>query len=333
MPGYFLPSVVLKDAAELVTELGGDALAIAAELGIAAGALQDPDIPVPARAVGAYFEQAAQRCGCRGFGVKLAGRSGMAMLGPLWVLLRNAGSVRQMFEDLAAHYDIFTSAAAISLEVTEGGVFVGWDTTMARSQRSVQVVEFTLALLAHEVRQHAGEGWHPPAVLFRHTRPRDLADHRRMLGPQLQFDQDRNALFMDTATLALPMNRRGLRARSLMKSWLRQETGAAKGMAGRVEAIVRALLPFAPCTLEEVSRALGIAPRTLQEHLGDAGSSFKRIKDAVRADLALKYLRQSSLSLSEISEILGYAELSNFSRSFRRWHGQPASAVRRELRA
>jgi AraC-like DNA-binding protein len=35
------------------------------------------------------------------------------------------------------------------------------------------------------------------------------------------------------------------------------------------------------------------------------------------------------LSLSEISEILGYSELSAFSRSFKRWHGVTAQAVRR----
>jgi AraC-like DNA-binding protein len=53
----------------------------------------------------------------------------------------------------------------------------------------------------------------------------------------------------------------------------------------------------------------------------------------VRADLALKYLRQSALRFAEISEILGFAEPSVFSRSFRRWHGcTPREARRRIVR-
>jgi AraC-like DNA-binding protein len=85
--------------------------------------------------------------------------------------------------------------------------------------------------------------------------------------------------------------------------------------------------------VQEVSRAMGWPVRTLQHRLQAGARSFKDIKDAVRADLALKYLRHSGLDLAEIAEILGYSELSAFSRSFRRWHGRTARSVRREASA
>ena len=53
----------------------------------------------------------------------------------------------------------------------------------------------------------------------------------------------------------------------------------------------------------------------------------------MRADLALKYLRQSTLQLGEISEILGFAEPSVFTRSFRRWHGCTPREARRRIAA
>lgn len=332
MAGNFLPSLTLRGAAALVTALGADASRLAADIGIDREALRQADLPIPARAVGAYYERAARACDCRSFGLQLSAHSSMAILGPLWMLLRNAGTVRQMFEDMAAHYELFTSAAALTLERAGEDLFVSWDTTVAQAGSSVQAVEFVLALLCNELRLRCPAGWHPAAVLFRHAAPPQLDDHRRVFGPRLQFNQDRNALFLDCATLQQPVNRQGSRARSLLSAVLRREGEPLDpGIAARVEHIVRALLPFAPCTLEEVSRILAMAPRTLQEHLAAGGHRFKAIKDAVRADLALKYLRHSDLSLSEIAEILGYAELSNFCHSFRRWHGRPATAVRRQL--
>jgi AraC-like DNA-binding protein len=96
-----------------------------------------------------------------------------------------------------------------------------------------------------------------------------------------------------------------------------------------VEAVVRSLIPYAPCTIAEVSRALDIASRTLQLRLKEEGTSFSRIHDAVRADLALKYLRYSDLSAAQISETLGYATPTAFSRSFRRWNGESLRERRR----
>ncbi|MES0873882.1 AraC family transcriptional regulator [Sinimarinibacterium thermocellulolyticum] len=330
MSGNFLPSATLHGAAGLLATLGGDPLRLAAELRIPADALRKPDLPLSARAVGGFLERAAEVSGCRSFGLRLAARSNMAILGPLWLLLRNAASVRQMFEDLAAHYDIFTSAATVTLEAADGGLFVGWDTAVAQAGGSVQAVEFVLALFCNELRLRCTPGWQPPLLQFRHAAPARLDEHRRVFGPRLQFDAERNALFLDAQTLAQPGKVQDSRARTLVAAMLRLDHDRPDpDLAARVEGIVRALLPYAACSLHDVSRVLGMAARTLQEHLAGEGRRFKTIRDAVRADLALKYLQQSSLSLSEIADILGYTSLSSFSHSFRRWHGQPASALRR----
>jgi AraC-like DNA-binding protein len=331
MSGYHLSSAALNGASALVLELGGNPGKIAAGLRIPAEALTRPDIPVPARAIGGFFERAAGCCACRNFGLALAARSSMAILGPLWVLMRSAQTVGQMLEDFAAHYGIFTSAATVSIQPTRAGAFLSWDTSFEVPGRSVQVAEFSLALLCRDIRQRCPAGWQPAGVQFRHAAPGQLQEHRRMFGAALQFDQDRNALFLDRRTLERPVTQPLRRSRALVKHWLAQDLERVRpGVEARVEQVVRALLPYGPCTLEDISRIVGVAPRTLQEHLEREGHSFKAIKDSVRADLALKYLQQSSLSLSQIADILGYAGLSNFSRSFRRWHGQSASAMRRK---
>jgi len=187
-----------------------------------------------------------------------------------------------------------------------------------------------MATCCQEIRSHLPPGWQPSYVKFRHAPPAQLSRHRRMLGSQLRFNQDVNAIGLDRQTLQQPMHSRSLGARSLVRSVLRHDMALLdSGLSARVESIIRALLPFAPCTVGDVSRALGMAERTLQEHLQTRESSFKKIKDKVRADLAMKYVAHSELSLTEITDILGYSDLSTFSRSFRRWHGKSARDIRR----
>ncbi|SMG64766.1 [weak similarity to] AraC-type DNA-binding domain-containing protein, partial [methanotrophic bacterial endosymbiont of Bathymodiolus sp.] len=44
--------------------------------------------------------------------------------------------------------------------------------------------------------------------------------------------------------------------------------------------------------------------------------------------LADKYIKDSSLNLNEISFLLGFSEISSFSRAFKRWTGSSPRAYR-----
>ncbi|MCC2656410.1 MAG: AraC family transcriptional regulator [Panacagrimonas sp.] len=336
MPGNFVRSALLSGADALIRELGGKPLAIARRAGVPAEALRDGDIPLPGRAAYDFLECAAQMCDCRTFGLRLGSRTQMAVvIGPLWVLLRSAGTVGQMFEDLAANFDVYTSVATMAIEkLRDGGMIVSWSSTSGQTESEVQMAELALAVCVQEIRRQTGTQWHPPSVGFRHAAPRELGEFHALFGPHVGFNRDRNTIVLEQELVERPLATGAARTRSLVGALLRrQDDVMTAGIDTRVESVVRAVLPFAPCTLRDVAQSLGMPVRTLQHRLDADGQSFKRIKDRVRADLAMKYLRHSQLGLGEIAEILGYSEPSAFSRSFRRWHGRPASAVRREARS
>jgi len=87
----------------------------------------------------------------------------------------------------------------------------------------------------------------------------------------------------------------------------------------QVERIIAKLLCRGEAETEEVAHELGMSVRTLARRLGQPGVSFGQILDELRHDLALRYLRDPNLSLSQIAFLLGYSELSAFSHAFRRW--------------
>src|SRR5262249_44403754 len=82
-------------------------------------------------------------------------------------------------------------------------------------------------------------------------------------------------------------------------------------------------------TLAGLARRLGVSERTLQRRLKEEGTSLQVLTEDVRHELSLEYLRDPSLSVSDVGQRVGYSSLAAFSRAFRRWRGVSPAAHRR----
>ena len=71
--------------------------------------------------------------------------------------------------------------------------------------------------------------------------------------------------------------------------------------------------------LDTVARRLTITPRTLQRRLAQTGTSFEILCDQARRAAAETYLTNTTLSISEVTYLLGYSEPAAFHRACRRW--------------
>jgi AraC-like DNA-binding protein len=75
-------------------------------------------------------------------------------------------------------------------------------------------------------------------------------------------------------------------------------------------------------SLDEVAANFNVSPRSLQRKLSEEGVTFQQLADAAKQSLAEHYLRSGNYQVKEISNMLGYNELSAFSRAFKRWTGK-----------
>jgi AraC-like DNA-binding protein len=80
--------------------------------------------------------------------------------------------------------------------------------------------------------------------------------------------------------------------------------------------------------IDDVARALHISSRTLQRRLQESGSSFQRVLDEARHQMARYYLGNSVLELNEAAYLLGYEDANSFVRAFRTWEGVPPGVWR-----
>jgi AraC-like DNA-binding protein len=96
----------------------------------------------------------------------------------------------------------------------------------------------------------------------------------------------------------------------------------------RIRDEVRRAVETGKPELGAVARALGMSTRTVQRRLRVEGTSFHGVVANVREELARNYLTNHTLTLVQVSVLLGFSEASAFTRAFKRWTGSPPSRWR-----
>lgn len=158
--------------------------------------------------------------------------------------------------------------------------------------------------------------------------PRYLNLYKRYLGCEMKFGQPVCELTYPVSLLAERPHMAHALTSKLMRDTCDRTLGEVKtstGVAGEVYHLIASTPGHSP-TMEEVARQLATTVRTLHRKLMAEGTSYTRILDDVRCNIAREYLRSTRLSTEDISELVGFSEAANFRHAFRRWTGStPAS--------
>jgi AraC-like DNA-binding protein len=72
-------------------------------------------------------------------------------------------------------------------------------------------------------------------------------------------------------------------------------------------------------SFDEVARRLNMAPRTLRRRLRDEHTSFEKVMNELRTEIAIRYIRDADLSVEDTATLLGFGDAASFRRAFRRW--------------
>jgi AraC-like DNA-binding protein len=175
----------------------------------------------------------------------------------------------------------------------------------------------------------------PPGAVsqVRYRRPPHAELYDEWLGHAVQFGQGENQLRFSAATLDAPLPMLGPLSAAMVRDvcdWLLEEARAASGGLGRRVYEMLAAQPGHFHDLTELSRAMDTSPRTLRRHLQAEGTSYQRIVDDVRCNLAKRYLRDTQMTNDDIATALGFSDPANFRHAFHKWVRQSPSEFRRK---
>lgn len=197
-----------------------------------------------------------------------------------------------------------------------------------------QDAELSLGMFLNIIREALGQGWAPEEVHFEHPKPEAWREHERAFAAQAFFSQPTNAIVFRRQALKFAMPGADPRLMSAMRLCLQQlseRSDVRFSIADRVRTAVRAKLPEGFPPIEAVAAELRLPLSAIQRELHYDGLSYSTLVETTRRDLALSYVRQRQLSFSEIAFLVGYSELSAFSRAVRRWTGLSPRALRAQV--
>lgn len=215
---------------------------------------------------------------------------------------------------------------------TEALVAHSWQPLLAQQQRHQS--EETLAGWVSFGRWISGLDIAPTEVRFQHSAPPDTAEHARIFRCPVLFDQPDNALVFPKRLLAAPLNQADAQVRGMLDAYadrLLAELNQGRSVLDQARLELARQLPEQGPNLEAIAAALALSPRTLQRRLREGGLSFSQLVDETRQQLALHYLRDPALELTEIAFLVGFSEPGSLVRAFRRWTGTSPGEYRRHL--
>lgn len=195
-----------------------------------------------------------------------------------------------------------------------------------------QDAELSLGMFFNILRHAYGRNWSPECVQFEHAQPEFTAEHERYFGVPAQFSQRCNALVLRSGDLSRPMPGADAHLLALVRHNLAQlglPVRKAESLVERVQAAIRERLAQGEPMLDDVAQALDMPSWTLQRRLRTEGCSYQDVLLGVRRQMAIDYLRNPDIQISELAFLLGYSEISALSRAFHRWFDMSPSEWRR----
>jgi len=319
-------SAGLTGFSELAREVGLDAHALAAAVGLPPEVLTDPDLRVSVELMGRMYEMAAEQSGIDDFALRVAENRRISNMGAVGLVIREQPTLRKALQAYARYQWLQNDAYALTVEEF-GDQAVLHVHGPAWQQRQVQ--ELAVATAVRTLKAVMGEAWKPEEVWLTHAAPPRADTHRRVLGVTPLFDQDGMAVVMRRADLDTSFaSADPAIAREVATFLERMTEGRRIHLRDKVGDLIVALLPDGLCSVENVARRLGMDRRTLHRRLQAEGTTFSGILDLTRQDMAASLLLTSDRPLQSVADLLGFSSLSAFAHWFRRKFDQPASSYR-----
>lgn len=334
MPSELIRATTLRGFESLVCELGGEPGKILKDSGISPFLLSMPESFIHFQSYCQLMELAAEQTATPEFGLLLGEKQNLSTLGAMGVAVQQSPSQTEAMDIFRRYFHTHNQCASISVRVYEGVTQLTHTTVTASQYIHTQAKMKSISLAVSILRLMHEKNWRPIEVWFDFSPIGDKRVFEKILGAPVVFDQPESCVsFQSTHIKKLFSNADSdptLR-RILLNHLNTQASEHNVDLSTQVTKFLQATLPSGDCSKEKTAASLSMSPRTLQRKLAEENATFRGLLDAARKNLVQHYLAETELSMTEISEIVGYKDISAFSRAFKHWYGVAPQTWRKNV--
>jgi AraC-like DNA-binding protein len=194
------------------------------------------------------------------------------------------------------------------------------------------VVDLAMSLLVRALRVLMDPSYTPLRVELRRPRPADVAPYERFFRCTVEFGAASDVITFRGGELDRPLPganpELAKHCDALIREYLARAENASIVDRLRAKLASETAESIAPV---QIARSLGMSERSLQRVLAKHNTTYLRVLNETRRDLACAYLCDRDRSMAAIACCLGFRDASSFARAFRRWTGTSPSQYRQTL--
>lgn len=303
---------------------------IEAMLGFAVDTLEDPDCRVPIIRHHALWYLALEKSGDPALGLRLGEVVDADRMGLMSHIFFNSDTVGHALKQYIRLQRLVNEAIHL-YQVREGDqVRLVWHVPDP-AHYCIPDMERTLSAVMTRARHFI----HPDLVVdqltLAHSEPDHVAHYHRIFRCPMVFDAGEVSVTFKARYLDTRLPHRNPYVYSALLSHvnrLARQLRPRDTTARRVRRAIARQLPQPP-DADRVAAALNMSRQTLYRKLKQEDQGFQALAEGVRQHKALRLVAEDRYALSEIAFLLGFSELSAFSRAFKRWTGESPAGYRR----
>ncbi|ABM39468.1 AraC family transcriptional regulator [Polaromonas naphthalenivorans] len=312
----------LRQIADQAVELGVDLAAWLAISELKERDLVDATALIPIEKLGELVTAAIARSGESGFGVLAGCRLIPGSHGIVGMAAAASANIREAMQIVERLVSLRTGVIDIRTRVANGAFEVFFEPVLGLGPASNPVTEIAMVAVKNIADDLIHHGSACSRVGFSFPEPPHSALARDIFGCQVQYGQKWSGLSfaLSAAEEDVPKHDALVLAEAVRICTDEFKTlRSNKSASARLEGVILERSPSFP-TLTFCARLLGMTPRTLHRRLIEEGTSYREVAESVRHRMALELLRKK-VTVKEVAYLLGYTEIANFRRAFKRWEG------------
>ncbi len=307
-----------------------DAGALFREQGIGPEQLRDPSARIPSIKWDRLMHRVAPQVSDPAFALRAAQCWHPSNLGALGFAWLSSSTLRTGLGRVVRYWHLLAEQSTIELHDTGAGLLLAFDSGRTDPVIAPITVDFTLALLVAMCRMNFAEPLRPIEVTLAYRRPGADATYHAHFGCPVRFDAAQNSFTLSPGDADQPLPTANRQIAATLDRILTGQLAHLdrSNIVARCKASLLEQLSSGQLTEQQMAQALNMSRRTLQRKLAEAETTYQKLVEDTRRDLALRYLEHPRYSITDITFMLGFSQQSAFTRAFRRWTGQAPSEFR-----
>jgi AraC-like DNA-binding protein len=265
-------------------------------------------------------------------GLILGQQASYQNIGIIFKLAIHCKTVRDSLHHVVRYSNLGNEVA--KARFNEGKDFAEWSEQYISSRYlCISLIEFECCQKLKIHKFVLGKDFHPTKVKFQYDQPDYLNKYQQIFQAPLLFNQEKSGIVFNKKFLDMPNPNPDPYIKAILSRHaenLSRDLESSRRFKDKVRIIIMNNLESGKVNLNMIAEKLNVSSRTVYRQLKAENISYKALLNDVQKQLAQTYLKEASISINDISFLLGFSEASAFHRAFKRWFGMNPGRYRRK---